>query len=184
MAVRQSVPGPSARPGYTGHSKSRPFTLAEKPADITAAGAGITARLYNPKMSFRGFCTGLMVSPAGLHVTDRDAGLRQRKLGTHPPSDSTCARTWGPAARWFSVAQTRSHHGGLDARGSHPQLHRGLAGVAPHAAARPKVSVLVEALPANHPTWYRRLRGSPSPLCARSAAPYIQTNVRRAQRHR
>ena len=63
--------------GYTG-IEIAPFTLAEKPTDVTAAArkdfAGIT---QSEGLTFVGL-HWLMVSPAGLHVTTPDAALRRR----------------------------------------------------------------------------------------------------------
>ena len=63
--------------GYTG-IEIAPFTLAEKPADITAAERQEYRRIIQSEgLSFVGL-HWLMVSPKGLHVTGPDALLRQR----------------------------------------------------------------------------------------------------------
>jgi len=63
--------------GYSG-IEIAPFTLAERPADITAA----QRRQYRDIMASEGLAFAglhwLMVSPRGLHVTTPDAALRAR----------------------------------------------------------------------------------------------------------
>ena len=63
------------RAGYTG-IEIAPFTLAEKPEDISAG----QRRDYREIMADEGLAFvglhWLMVSPKGLHVTTPDAGLR------------------------------------------------------------------------------------------------------------
>jgi len=154
--------------GYTG-IEIAPFTLAEKPGDITAA----ERREYRQVIQSEGLnfvgLHWLMVSPAGLHVSGPDAGLAPAKLGAYPRSDRSVRGPGGRRRDGLRLAQTAVHHGRTRARGSHAQLHRRPRRVAPHAAHR-QVRVLVEALPANQSDVVETLEEKPSPWCARSAA--------------
>src|ERR1041385_4669914 len=65
------------RAGYTG-IEIAPFTLAEKPADITAAQRRESRSIMEAEgLAFVGL-HWLMVSPKGLHVTTPDTQLRRR----------------------------------------------------------------------------------------------------------
>src|SRR5579885_3908068 len=80
--------------GYEG-IEIAPFTLAERPADISAA----RRREYRGIMASEGLAFAglhwLMVSPKGLHVTTPDAALRARSCSTSA-SPSIPAPTPGP----------------------------------------------------------------------------------------
>jgi len=111
------------RVGYTG-IEIAPFTLAERPTDVTAA----QRREYRDVMQSEGLAFvglhWLMVSPAGLHVTTPDAALRQQSWQHIRDLIDLCADL-GPDWRdGFRVAQTARHHGRADARGGDAQLYR------------------------------------------------------------
>jgi D-psicose/D-tagatose/L-ribulose 3-epimerase len=133
--------------GYTG-IEIAPFTLAEKPADITAAErAGYRDIIRSEGLTFAGL-HWLMVSPKGLHVTGPDAELRRRSWRHILDLIDLCADLGPNGVMVFGSPKQRSTTGGLTPPEAVRNLTEGLAGVAPHAAAR-GVKVLMEALPAD-----------------------------------
>ena len=69
--------------GYDG-IEIAPFTLAEKPTDITAAQRAEYRDIMDSEgLAFVGL-HWLMLTPKGLHVTTPDGGLAPPQLGTHP----------------------------------------------------------------------------------------------------
>ena len=141
--------------GYTG-IEIAPFTLAEKPADITAAERREYQEIIRSEgLSFVGL-HWLMVSPKGLHVSGPDAGLRQRSWEHIRDLIDLCADLGANGVMVFGSPQQRSTTGGLTRGEATRNFIDGLAGVAPHAAQR-QVTVLVEALPANQSDVVRTL---------------------------
>jgi sugar phosphate isomerase/epimerase len=133
--------------GYTG-IEIAPFTLAEKPADITAGQRQEYRDIIRSEgLSFVGL-HWLMVSPKGLNVSGPDAALRQRSWEHIRHLIDLCADLGANGAMVFGSPQQRSTTGGLTRDAATRNFIDGLTGVAPHAAER-QVSVLVEALPAN-----------------------------------
>jgi D-psicose/D-tagatose/L-ribulose 3-epimerase len=132
--------------GYSG-IEIAPFTLAERPTDITAG----------QRRDFRGIIESeglqfvglhwLMVSPKGLHVTTPDAGLRARSWEHIRHLIDLCADLGPDGVMVFGSPKQRSTTGGLTREQATRNFIDGLAGVAPHACSR-GVTVLVEALPA------------------------------------
>jgi D-psicose/D-tagatose/L-ribulose 3-epimerase len=137
--------------GYTG-IEIAPFTLAEKPSDVTAAVrreyAGI---MQSEGLSFVGL-HWLMMSPPGLHVTTPDAELRRRgwqhirdliDLSADLTPDGA-----GNSLMVFGSPKQRATTGGLSRAEATRHMAEGLASVAPQAAER-GVTLLLEALPLN-----------------------------------
>ncbi len=133
--------------GYEG-IEIAPFTLAERPADISAA----RRREYRDIMASEGLAFAglhwLMVSPKGLHVTTPDAALRARSWQHIRELIDLCADLGPSGVMVFGSPRQRSTTGGLTRQQATAHFVEGLAGIAPHACAR-GVTVLVEALPAN-----------------------------------
>ena len=131
--------------GYTG-IEIAPFTLAEKPADVTPA----QRREYRNIMQSEGLAFvglhWLMVSPKGLHVTTPDAELRRRSWGHIDDLIDLCADLGPDGVMVFGSPHQRSTTGGLTRAQATRNYVDGLRGVATHAADR-GVTVLVEALP-------------------------------------
>jgi len=135
------------RAGYSG-IEIAPFTLAETPAAITPAQRTECRDLIQSEgLVFAGL-HWLMVSPKGLHVTTPDAELRRRSWDHIRALIDLCADLGPHGVMVFGSPQQRSTTGGSTRQEATRRFIDGLAGVAPHAAAR-GVTVLVEALPAN-----------------------------------
>jgi sugar phosphate isomerase/epimerase len=133
--------------GYTG-IEIAPFTLAEKPRDVTAAQrAEYRDIIASEGLTFVGL-HWLMVSPKGLHVTGPDAELRRQSWGHIRDLIDLCADLGPNGVMVFGSPKQRATSGGLSREQATRNYIDGLAGVAPHAAAR-GVTVLVEALPAD-----------------------------------
>lgn len=131
--------------GYTG-IEIAPFTLAERPTDISAA----QRREYGDIMRSEGLTfVGLhwiMVSPKGLHVTTPDTALRERSWQHIRDLIDLCADLGPNGVMVFGSPKQRSTTGGLTREQATRNYIDGMATVAPHAAER-GVTVLVEALP-------------------------------------
>jgi len=135
------------RAGYTG-IEIAPFTLAERPADITPAERARYCRIMQDEgLTFVGL-HWLMVSPKGLHVTAPDAGLRERSWRHIRELIDLSADLGAGGVMVFGSPKQRCATGGLTPPEASRNWAEGLAGVAPHAVER-GVTVLVEALPAN-----------------------------------
>ena len=158
--------------GYTG-IEIAPFTLAEKPADITAAQRDEYREIIRSEgLSFVGL-HWLMVSPKGLHVTGPDASLRQRSWEHIGNLIDLCADLGAGGVMVFGSPKQRSTTGGLTRTEATRNFIDGLAGVAPHAADR-QVRVLVEALPANQSDVVETLEEAVA-IVREIGSPYIQT---------
>uniref|UniRef100_Q01U24 Xylose isomerase domain protein TIM barrel n=1 Tax=Solibacter usitatus (strain Ellin6076) TaxID=234267 RepID=Q01U24_SOLUE len=133
--------------GYTG-IEIAPFTLAERPRDVTAAQrAGYRDIIASEGLTFVGL-HWLMVSPKGLHVTGPDAELRRQSWEHIRDLIDLCADLGPNGVMVFGSPKQRATSGGLTREQATRNYIDGLAGVAPHAAER-GVTVLVEALPAD-----------------------------------
>ncbi len=131
--------------GYTG-IEIAPFTLAEKPSDVTAAQRKEFARVMQSEgLTFVGL-HWLMVSPPGLHVTTPDAELRARGWQHIRDLIDLCADLGPDGVMVFGSPKQRASTGGLSRAEATRHMAEGLASVAPHAAER-GVTVLLEALP-------------------------------------
>ncbi|MCU1236330.1 MAG: Xylose isomerase domain protein barrel [Candidatus Solibacter sp.] len=131
--------------GYTG-IEIAPFTLAERPRDVTAAQrAEYRDVIGSEGLSFVGL-HWLMVSPKGLHVTGPDANLRRESWEHIRDLIDLCADLGPDGVMVFGSPKQRGTSGGLTREQATRNYVDGLAGVAPHAASR-GVKVLVEALP-------------------------------------
>ena len=135
------------RIGYTG-IEIAPFTLAERPGDVSAAQRGEYRDIMRSEgLAFVGL-HWLMVSPKGLHVTGPDTDLRRRSWDHIRDLIDLCADLGPDGVMVFGSPKQRSTTGGLSRAEATRNYIDGLAGIAPHAVQR-GVTVLVEALPAN-----------------------------------
>ncbi|HTS25495.1 MAG TPA: sugar phosphate isomerase/epimerase family protein [Bryobacteraceae bacterium] len=135
------------RIGYSG-IEIAPFTLAERPSDVSAAKRAECREIMKSEgLEFAGL-HWLMVSPKGLHVTGPDAELRRRSWDHIRDLIDLCADLGPDGVMVFGSPKQRSTTGGLSRAEATRNFVDGLAGVAPHAAGQ-GVTILVEALPAN-----------------------------------
>src|SRR5215471_14435305 len=135
------------RIGYTG-IEIAPFTLAERPADISPGQrAEYREIMRNEGLTFAGL-HWLMVSPKGLHVTTPDAELRKRSWDHIRALIDLCADLGPGGVMIFGSPKQRSTTGGLSREEATRNLTEGFASVA-HHACQAGVTLLVEALPAN-----------------------------------
>jgi sugar phosphate isomerase/epimerase len=135
------------RIGYAG-IEIAPFTLAERPADISAVQRAEYREIIRSEgLTFVGL-HWLMVSPKGLHVTTPDVELRQRSWDHIRDLIDLCADLGPNGVMVFGSPKQRSTTGGLSRAEATRNYVDGMANVAPHAESR-GVTVLVEALPAN-----------------------------------
>jgi sugar phosphate isomerase/epimerase len=158
--------------GYTG-IEIAPFTLAEKPADITTAERKEYREIIQSEgLSFVGL-HWLMASPKGLHVSGPDASLRRRSWEHIGDLIDLCADLGTDGVMVFGSPQQRSTTGGLTRDAATRNFIDGLTGEAPHAADR-QVTVLVEALPANQSDVVETLEEAVA-VVREIGSPYIQT---------
>ena len=131
--------------GYTG-IEIAPFTLAESPAEFSAA----QRRDYRDIMASEGLSFvglhWLMMSPQGLHVTTGDVELRRKSWDHVRALIDLCADLGPRGVMVFGSPKQRSTTGGLSREQATRHFAEGFASIAPHAGAR-EVTVLVEALP-------------------------------------
>jgi D-psicose/D-tagatose/L-ribulose 3-epimerase len=139
--------------GYTG-IEIAPFTLAEKPSEVTAAARQEYARIMQDEgLTFVGL-HWLMMSPPELHVTTPDAETRRRSWQHVRDLIDLCAdlspggEGGGKSVMVFGSPKQRCTTGGLSRAEATRHMAEGLASVAPQAAER-GVTVLLEALPLN-----------------------------------
>lgn len=131
--------------GYTG-IEIAPFTLAEDPRTISPDQRREYRRIMASEgLEFAGL-HWLMVSPKGLHVTTPDKVLRERSWEHIRNLIDLCGDLGPNGVMVFGSPQQRSTTGGLNREQATRNYVEGLAGVAPHAAAR-GVTILIEALP-------------------------------------
>ena len=133
--------------GYTG-IEIAPFTLAEDPAQISAA----QRREYRSVIAGEGLefvgLHWLMVSPKGLHVTTPDNELRARSWQHIHNLVDLCADLGDNGVMVFGSPQQRRTAGGLTREQATRNFVEGLKSVAPHAGYR-GVKILIEALPSD-----------------------------------
>jgi sugar phosphate isomerase/epimerase len=133
--------------GYDGIEIAH-FTLTDKPSDVTPS----QRREYRDIIRSEGLgfvgLHWLMVAPKGLHVTTPDAALRARSWEHIDDLIDLCADLGENGILVFGSPMQRGTTGGISREDAMKNYAEGLAGVAPHAAAR-GVTVLVEALPRN-----------------------------------
>ena len=134
------------RIGYSG-IEIAPFTLAERPAEISA----VDRKRYRETIRIEGLTFvglhWLMVSPKGLHVTTPDRELRERSWCHILELIDLCADLGDGAVMVFGSPKQRCTIGGLSPVEAIKNFMAGLSSVAPHAEQR-GVTILVEALPA------------------------------------
>src|SRR5437773_12357152 len=98
--------------GYAG-IEIAPFTLAERPSDISAAQrAEYRDIMRDADLTFVGL-HWLMVSPKGLHVTTPDTGLRRRSWDHIRDLIDLCADLGPGGVMIFGSPKQRSTTGGL-----------------------------------------------------------------------
>jgi len=123
-----------------------PFTLAERPSDISAVQRKEYAKVIREEgLVFAGL-HWLMVSPKGLHVTTPDEDLRTKSWEHIRDLVDLCADLGPNGVMVFGSPVQRRTTGGLSREEATRHYVNGLAAVAPHAASR-NVRILVEALP-------------------------------------
>jgi len=131
--------------GYTG-IEIAPFTLAETPAEVSAAQrAEYRDIIASEGLKFVGL-HWLMLSPKGLHVTGPDEGLRRRSWDHIRALIDLCADLGPDGVLVFGSPNQRKTTGGLTREQATRNYIDGLTSVAPQAESR-GVTVLVEALP-------------------------------------
>jgi D-psicose/D-tagatose/L-ribulose 3-epimerase len=139
--------GAIRKAGYTGIELA-PFTLGEKPSDVSAAQRSeVRDIIASEGLTFVGVHF-VMMSPAGLHVTTPDAELRRRSWD-HIRLLVDLTADLGGGVVVFGSPKQRGTTGGLTREEATRNFVDGLAEVAPHAETR-GVTVLVEALPKDH----------------------------------
>jgi sugar phosphate isomerase/epimerase len=162
--------------GYTG-IEIAPFTLAEKPSDVSPARrAEVRAIMAGEGLDFVGI-HWLMVSPKGLHVTTPDAELRGKSWDHIRDLIDLCADLGDNQANngvmVFGSPNQRKTTGGLARAEAAKHMEDGLAAAASHAAAR-GVTVLLEALPANQCDVVQSLAEAVA-IVERIGSPAVQT---------
>jgi D-psicose/D-tagatose/L-ribulose 3-epimerase len=131
--------------GYTG-IEIAPFTLAEKPSDLSPARrAEFRSMMQSEGLEFVGL-HWLMVGPASLHVTTPDADLRRRGWEHIRDLIDLCADLGPNGVMVFGSPKQRATTGGSTREEATRRMAEGLAAAAPHAQSR-GVTVLLEALP-------------------------------------
>lgn len=131
--------------GYEG-IEIAPFTLAEKPADITPARRKELKEIMQSEgLVFVGL-HWLMVSPKGLHVTTPDDPLRILSWQHIRELIDLCADLGDNGVMVFGSPKQRSSAGGLSVQDATQNYVEGLSSVAPQAEQR-GVRILIEALP-------------------------------------
>lgn len=135
------------RTGYEG-IEIAPFTLAESPAQITAA----QRREYRDTIRSEGLefvgLHWLMVSPAGLHVTTPDSKLWARSWRHVDELVDLCADLGDGGVMVFGSPKQRETGRVQTPAEAVARFTAGLASIAGHAEAR-GVTILVEALPSD-----------------------------------
>ncbi len=131
--------------GYMG-IEIAPFTLAEKPSDVSPAQRAEFRRIMREEgLDFVGL-HWLMVGPPGLHVTTPDAEVRRRGWDHIRDLIDLCGDLGSNGVMVFGSPKQRATTGGSTREEATRRMAEGLAGAAPHAEAR-GVTVLLEALP-------------------------------------
>src|ERR1700719_4705316 len=133
------------RIGYTG-IEIAPFTLAERPSEITTAERrSHRDTIRNEGLTFVGL-HWLMASPPGLHVTTPDRAVREKSWRHVRDLIDLCADLGDNGVMVFGSPKQRGTVDGLSREDATKNYVEGLASVASHAEQR-SVTVLVEALP-------------------------------------
>lgn len=141
----ESVCASIRRAGYGG-IEIAPFTLAERPAQISSGDRQRYREVIQSEgLTFVGL-HWLMVSPKGLHVTTADRTVRERSWRHIDELIDLCADLGDAGAMVFGSPKQRGTIDGMRREEATARFADGLAGVAPHAAER-GVTILVEALP-------------------------------------
>jgi len=158
--------------GYTG-LEIAPFTLAENPADISAAQRQEYRDILKSEgLTFVGL-HWLMVSPKGLHVTTPDAALRERSWLHIRNLIDLCADLGTHGVMVFGSPAQRSTTGGATVQEATARYQEGLKDVAAQAEHR-GVTILIEALPVNQSNVVNSLAEAAS-MVRQIGSPAIQT---------
>ncbi len=162
--------------GYSG-IEIAPFTLGEKPADVSAARRKEVRDIMAAEgLEFAGL-HWIMVSPKGLHVTTPDAELRRKSWEHIRDLVDLCADLGGNKSSngvmVFGSPNQRKTTGGLSREEATRHMEEGLAATAPHALSR-GVTILLEALPLNQSDVVQSL-GEAVSIVERIDSPAIQT---------
>ncbi len=141
--------------GYGG-IEIAPFTLAERPSDISAAQRAEYRRVMaDHQLAFVGL-HWLMVSPKGLHVTTPDTEIRAKSWQHIRHLIDLCADLGNGGVLVFGSPHQRSATGGMTPSEATQVFADELAKVVPQAESR-QVRILVEALPHNQSNIINRL---------------------------
>jgi D-psicose/D-tagatose/L-ribulose 3-epimerase len=133
------------RIGYTG-IEIAPFTLAERPSEITTAERrSHRDTIHNEGLTFVGL-HWLMASPPGLHVTTPDRAVREKSWRHIRDLIDLCADLGENGIMVFGSPKQRCTVDGLSRDEATKNYVDGLASVASYAEQR-GVIILVEALP-------------------------------------
>lgn len=137
--------------GYEG-IEIAPFTLAEKPATITADQRRECRSIMEAEgLDFVGL-HWLMLAPKGLHVTTPDETLRKESWQHIDTLIDLCGDLAGDredcGVLVFGSPKQRSTTGGLSRAEATKRFIDGFTDIAPHAEQR-RVKVLIEALPSD-----------------------------------
>jgi len=131
--------------GYTG-IEIAPFTLGERPSQITIAERRAHRdAIRNEGLTFVGL-HWLMASPPGLHVTTPDRSVREKSWRHVRDLIDLCADLGENGLMVFGSPKQRGTVDGLSREDATKNYVDGLESVAPHADQR-GVTILVEALP-------------------------------------
>jgi sugar phosphate isomerase/epimerase len=131
--------------GYTG-IEIVPFTLAERPSEITTAERrSHRDAIHNEGLAFVGL-HWLMASPQGLHVTTPDRAVREKSWRHVRDLIDLCADLGENGIMVFGSPKQRGTIDGLCREDATKNYVEGLESIAPHAEQR-GVTILVEALP-------------------------------------
>lgn len=169
--------------GYGG-LEIAPYTLAEDPAGLSPDRRREIRRLLaGAGLEFVGL-HWLLAAPAGLHVTTADLSVRRRSWDylrrlsdlcadlARPEEESSSASAGNPVMVFGSPKQRSAVDGMTPAEATRIFTDE-LAGLAPHAAAQ-RVTVLVEALPANQSNVINSLAEAVA-IVREIASPGVQT---------
>jgi D-psicose/D-tagatose/L-ribulose 3-epimerase len=158
--------------GYTG-VEIAPFTLAEEPAQFSAAARREHRDILQSEgLAFVGL-HWLMVSPKGLHVTGPDADLRRRSWEHIRRLIDLCADLGPQGVMVFGSPKQRCTSGGLTRAEATRHFIDGLAAIAPDACRR-EVTVLVEALPIGQCDVVQTLEEAAA-IVREVGSPFVQT---------
>jgi sugar phosphate isomerase/epimerase len=158
--------------GYTG-IEIAPFTLGERPSQITIAERRAHRdAIRNEGLTFVGL-HWLMASPPGLHVTAPDRAVREKSWRHVRDLIDLCADLGENGLMVFGSPKQRGTVDGLSREDATKNYVDGLESVAPHADQR-GVTILVEALPVGQCDVITTLAEA-ADIVSRIASPAVRT---------